>query len=247
MVIVSTESQTIPVTPARRTAFPPGSEGLMQAPTKKYPIRVRRTTERAAAFWREHAFNADPANTFSISTSGLEDSYSAQDAHRSGARLEGGNIPLRPRNVSLQRMHETQDQGVPQRANEGHGGSGDLHHKICAANVVIEALKVRVGRLEKNEHRLRTQIASKRELLKDTKAIAEGAQSALVIAEETIASLEAKLANQRLESGRYRRWWLTENRSLHVALQAMPHNHEEFKHIMASCQRRFETYSNDAM
>lgn len=110
----------------------------------------------------------------------------------------------------------------------------------------MNVLRLRIGRLERAERRLQQQLRLKTELIKDTKAAAEGAQTALIVAEETITDLEASLRNVRGEADRYQGWWLTEYHSLKVVLARLPpHERREYKQIASSSKARFLTYCSD--
>ncbi|KAJ3522476.1 hypothetical protein NMY22_g11871 [Coprinellus aureogranulatus] len=116
------------------------------------------------------------------------------------------------------------------------------------AKKMIEALTLRVARLERREHTLLRLLAIKREVIKEAKATAEAAQRDLVLAEETISRRERALEEAKVQWERYQRWWLVENRSLKMALEKVPVTDlEELQHIVSSSQARFAVYLASAL
>lgn len=116
------------------------------------------------------------------------------------------------------------------------------------AKRLIEAYKLRTSRLERRERDLLCQLAVKREAVKDTKVEAERALTELVTMEERTSGLEAALEEYKRKADRYQRWWLTENRSLKVIVEAITASDaEDIKQVIASSQAHYAVYCSELL
>ncbi|KAJ3531093.1 hypothetical protein NMY22_g8296 [Coprinellus aureogranulatus] len=131
-----------------------------------------------------------------------------------------------------------------QQARLNHCDPNHNHHDQLRN--LVEALTLRVARLERKERRLLRQLANKTEDIDDAVATAESALTALTIAQGAIADLTIAVNEHNRQAAHYEHWWLAENRCLKVALDALPQaafDLEDVFDIGSSSYARYSTYT----
>ncbi|KAJ3526687.1 hypothetical protein NMY22_g10071 [Coprinellus aureogranulatus] len=167
--------------------------------------------------------------------------------------MAGITIKTEPREDEEALMVATEENSSQRQASQTHAMDVDRVDRVVDeeqerfrlehAIQTIDALNMRIQKLERTEQRLKRQLRQEKERHKSSKAEGEGALNLLVLAEEKLSDVEAVMAVLKRDVDRYRGWWLTEYYSLRAVLTMLSREQREDVHALAqSAEARFMTF-----
>jgi hypothetical protein len=108
-------------------------------------------------------------------------------------------------------------------------------------------LKKDVQCLESSGRELRSLVSREKEIAKDARVEVDESNAELLRAKERLDAMGVSMDALMRDFNRYRGWWLTENRSLKVALREVPKRkwNAGLQAIASSSHSRFMSYSGE--
>lgn len=144
-------------------------------------------------------------------------------------------------------MGPNEAQGNCRRPRTSTRARATTAQQLRLAQTEIDALKKDVQCLESSGRELRSLVSREKEIAKDARVEVDESNAELLRAKERLDAMGVSMDALMRDFNRYRGWWLTENRSLKVALREVPKRkwNAGLQAIASSSHSRFMSYSGE--